>query len=60
MSDNFIENNKYNQLSFDTLQVLEMVTHIVVDKQNRFQHECTNNSNKNFVILFTVTYQIRE
>ena len=33
MSDNFIENNKYNQLSFDTLQVLEMVAHIVVDKK---------------------------
>ena len=60
MSDNFIENNKYNQLSFDTLQVLEMVAHIVVDKKNRFQHELTNNSNKNSVILFIVTYQIRE
>ena len=60
MNDNFIENNKYNQLSFDTLQVLEMVAHIVVDKKNRFQHELTNNSNKNSVILFIVTYQIRE
>ena len=60
MSDNFIENNKYSQLSFDTLQVLEMVTHIVVNKQNRFQHKPTNNSNKNFVLLFIVTYQIRE
>ena len=60
MSDNFIENNKYNQLRFDTLQVLEMVTHIVVNKQIIFQHEPTNNSNKNFVILFIVTYQIRE
>ena len=43
MSDNVIENNKYNQLSFDTLQVLEMVTHIVLKKQNRFQHEAINN-----------------